>query len=1478
MDFLKKLGAALLNGIFGFFGVDGSAFVDFIFNGLGGFGKKPEEEPAITQVPQPDDQLLSQMDQQIAMYEGLGTTEGDSMAESLKKTKEDYLKQYTDANLADSTEGVAKYLESIGDPEGAAKLRENAAKASQPQESEFLRRWREYLGLPKSGSPAAQGAFVAPAANYSGGSPETHNAIYRAFREAGYPDSEWPSLVELLNHENDTYDPTRPTGGPNSDASGIFQFLSTTWDEVGMEYSTDPYIQSVAGMRYIKKRYGTPTAAWNFWQNPNPPGPDPNWPHWYAGGGIVRRMSEGGSAYYEEGIDPLEAIYGPPFLSAFGPGKGGTDLSHIRMVFPEENAAGGYISGPGTGTSDSIPAMLSNGEFVMRAKAVDHWGVDRLHAMNKFSEGGSVGNWWENTKNFGKGFVGAGKELITGIAPLVGLAGDGAPGVADSWKAMATGMAPLVGLGGAGAPGVGEAWKQLGQGAIRYDQWTAGGTKAEAAGGNLFDILTAVLPGGALTKGVKAGKTGASIPESAPVSAAAPSMSLPKAIAPSLKPIMDLEGNAAGRIVKPPRKGGVHPNPGKTPKSGEGDNLGYLPVDLPVDELAGFIQDLTDKELKDFLDNGLLGDAGYVQEKIMQMYESGALVRDDRGVRESLEKLSQQRRFAEEQAVRTERMRSEFLAGGDPLGAFMPGERYLVPRKPSSFGPSVTSDGQPYPPRRIGQELRNELETRVANPRVMPNDSEVGPAQSYVRAAEYARSIWRTPVEDIPYRVGGSGGGSAAVDIPFTDEQFKALKSYSKSSSVNKSMRGMEDLPGIQKTLERLIAIRPQMSGSGGQLPGLNEGIAKLFSRNSSEALLSLNDNDILGLSPTGAPIYSKIQGLFPDQQDKIGTYPGLAQETDPAGVIDWITGKYAEFAKYRGNGPGGRKEMGSGTLPPVSTQQIWEAVFMEYLKEARKRLSAVLQAKDTARTIDSAFEMVDPLPRDMWATRMTDKNDFALQGMQPFNMPNKASGDVGFQNRVSPDNPGFTSMSLGISRNNFDDWSVPEYVREAMASRRLWEPAPVFSSREVMMQELVRRGTRGLYFGGGEREIVFPRGGDFLGYGAMLDTTSKSKVNALNFDQGEGADIFDDSYITGREQMKVWGEASFPDEPPPIPELGVGAITPLLRDLGRGVSTRAGSGRYLEDPGWMDLMAPVAPGELPWTSFMIPQFNNLEFANGGHVSGPGGPKSDMIPAMLSNGEFVMSAAATKKIGASRLMAMNKFANGGPVVAPPSGGSDPDAWKDLSKVLSTPLIKPAASGSSDPDAFKDLEEITPASIAGSLLAPKGGGGGMSAGAAAPKPKDPRAILGAAPRSDTYINPALAGAIKGGFSTVGGLVSQAAGFAGAAASAGVTGGAPIPGAGQATSALVSAGFQMAGDVAVGAANIISALLVGTATPSQTGQGYGAPLLPQQQQQGGGNNFQSIHNGNVVTNNLTEYSRLKDRKDAQKAAPFFNRVNQ
>lgn len=66
-----------------------------------------------------------------------------------------------------------------------------------------------------------------------------------------------------------------------------------------------------------------------------------------------------------------------------------------KTVFGIKKAQGGYISGPGTGTSDSIPAMLSNGEYVLRSSAVDRIGIGTLNAMNAgavphFAEGGSV--------------------------------------------------------------------------------------------------------------------------------------------------------------------------------------------------------------------------------------------------------------------------------------------------------------------------------------------------------------------------------------------------------------------------------------------------------------------------------------------------------------------------------------------------------------------------------------------------------------------------------------------------------------------------------------------------------------------------------------------------------------------------------------------------------------------------------------------------------------------------------------------------------------------------------------------------------------------------------------------------------------------------------------------------------------------------------------------------------------------------------
>jgi hypothetical protein len=58
----------------------------------------------------------------------------------------------------------------------------------------------------------------------------------------------------------------------------------------------------------------------------------------------------------------------------------------------------------------------------------------------------------------------------------------------------------------------------------------------------------------------------------------------------------------------------------------------------------------------------------------------------------------------------------------------------------------------------------------------------------------------------------------------------------------------------------------------------------------------------------------------------------------------------------------------------------------------------------------------------------------------------------------------------------------------------------------------------------------------------------------------------------------------------------------------------------------------------------MLPP-NPNEYATGGSV--PNAAGVDTVPSMLSGGEFVMNAAATQKIGAGNLNALNSGAGGG---------------------------------------------------------------------------------------------------------------------------------------------------------------------------------------------------------------------------------------
>jgi TP901 family phage tail tape measure protein len=66
----------------------------------------------------------------------------------------------------------------------------------------------------------------------------------------------------------------------------------------------------------------------------------------------------------------------------------------VRLGGTPTYATGGPVRGPGSATSDSIPAYLSNGEYVIKAAAVARYGTamfDRLNSMH-FAQGGQVGS------------------------------------------------------------------------------------------------------------------------------------------------------------------------------------------------------------------------------------------------------------------------------------------------------------------------------------------------------------------------------------------------------------------------------------------------------------------------------------------------------------------------------------------------------------------------------------------------------------------------------------------------------------------------------------------------------------------------------------------------------------------------------------------------------------------------------------------------------------------------------------------------------------------------------------------------------------------------------------------------------------------------------------------------------------------------------------------------------------------------------
>ena len=81
----------------------------------------------------------------------------------------------------------------------------------------------------------------------------------------GWTENDFNCLVKLVDKES-SWNPNAVN--KSSGAAGLFQALpASKMASEGADYMTNYKTQVKWGLKYIKNRYGTPSNAWNFWQN-----------------------------------------------------------------------------------------------------------------------------------------------------------------------------------------------------------------------------------------------------------------------------------------------------------------------------------------------------------------------------------------------------------------------------------------------------------------------------------------------------------------------------------------------------------------------------------------------------------------------------------------------------------------------------------------------------------------------------------------------------------------------------------------------------------------------------------------------------------------------------------------------------------------------------------------------------------------------------------------------------------------------------------------------------------------------------------------------------------------------------------------------------------------------------------------------------------------------------------------------------------
>jgi len=106
--------------------------------------------------------------------------------------------------------------------------------------------------------------------------------------------------------------------------------------------------------------------------------------------------------------------------------------------------------------------------------------------------------------------------------------------------------------------------------------------------------------------------------------------------------------------------------------------------------------------------------------------------------------------------------------------------------------------------------------------------------------------------------------------------------------------------------------------------------------------------------------------------------------------------------------------------------------------------------------------------------------------------------------------------------------------------------------------------------------------------------------------------------------------------------------LAQIAIDTGKALSAGIASASSMPFPANLAAIATTVATILANVATAISTVKSAKFATGGKVTGPGTGPSDSIPAMLSNGEFVMTAAATRMFE-PLLMTMNNIGRGVPM-------------------------------------------------------------------------------------------------------------------------------------------------------------------------------------------------------------------------------------